>query len=100
MSEGKEERYLEWLTRMDIEPETRADVEKFTDYLIDELKLNDAQIDALMNANMLTFERYAPLGAHPVRVEYPWGVEIRWGVKGHPGLWSYEGMQELFGLED
>ena len=93
---SQEERYQEWLTRLEIPLEETTTVEKLQTYLRDELGMSAAQIDALVEATSFSTTNLAEAGIHPVIIEYPWGREVRYGVEGHPGLWGYESAIEWY----
>lgn len=94
-----EERYQEWLERLEIPIEETAEYEKFQDYLRRELELSDTQIEALWGATETRYDVLAGHGIRPVTIVYPWGREVRYGIQGLPGLWGFERMREILGEE-
>jgi len=93
-----EEKYQEWLERLDIPVEETATEEAFRT-LLEELGFTDRQIDALWEAATYRYENLEVVGIRPVTVVYPWGREVRWAIKGYPGLWGYEKMREIYAEE-
>jgi len=89
-----EERYQEWLERLDIPLEETATEEAFKT-LLEELGFTENQREALWEAATYRYEKIAPIGIRPVIIVYPWGREVRYGIKGRPGLWGYERMKEI-----
>jgi len=90
-----EEKYLEWLERMEIPIEETATIKEFQDYLREEFGITEpARIDALWGATDRHFS-LAEAGIRAVRIEYPWGVQIRYGVQGMPGLWGWEAVRTI-----
>lgn len=94
-----EERYQEWLERLEIPIEETAVYEQFQKYLRDELEFNDAQIDALWEATHYRYEDLAEIGISPITYTYKTGPragerEVRYGIAGVPGLWGYRAMKE------
>ena len=85
-----EERYIEWLERLEIPIEESATIEALQVYLEQEMVPSPEQIAALFSATEFKYEVLAAEGIRPVYITYPWGKELRFGVKGHPGLWGYE----------
>lgn len=90
-----EERYIEWLERLEIPIDAMADIETFQDYLRDELNFNYLQVSAL--TDMYAFERDSllPYGVSAVKIEYPWGEETRFSIKGYRGLFGWERTKEI-----
>lgn len=91
-----EERYQEWLERLEIPIEETAEYEKFQKYLQDEFGLGDTAVEALWEATGYRYEDLLAVGIHSVTITYPWGRAIRYGIAGYPGLWGYEKMKELY----
>lgn len=95
-----DERYQEWLDRLEIPVENTTDIETLKNYLKDEFGITgDAQVEALWSATGVT-EVYAAAGIRAVTVTYPWGKELRYGVQGMPGLWSWASVQEIMAAEE
>lgn len=94
-SVSSEEKYQEWLDRMEIPVENMTDIETLKNYLKDEFGITgDAQVAALWSATGVSTD-YAEHGIHAVTITYPWGKELRYGVQGMSGLWGYESIQEI-----
>lgn len=95
MAQTREERYQEWLERMEIPVYCQEDIETFKEYLREEFGITrESQIEALWSA--VDIERtLRDYGIRPVLVEYPWGEELRYGVKGKPGLWGWRSVREM-----
>jgi len=93
-----EERYQEWLERLEIPIEETAEIERLQTYLKEEFGFTEAQIDAIIGASEFRYTDLAEAGIHPVIVVYPWGREVRYGVAGQPGLWGYEAAKEWYGV--
>lgn len=92
-----EERYMEWLTRMDIPVEETTTIERFQDYLREEFEITEPKrIEALWSATDTRFQLAAE-GIRAIEVTYPWGKEMRFGWKGRPGLWGWESIKEHMG---
>jgi len=87
-----EERYLEWLERLEVPIEDTVSIEALQEYLKDMLGFypTSGQLDALWGGTTFEQDILAPIGIRAVYVIYPWGSEIRFGVKGRPGLWGWE----------
>jgi len=96
-----EEKYQEWLERMDVPIEATGSIADLQAYLEDELLMeaSEDQLGSLWDATKIRYEELAPAGVRPVSIEYSWGTELRWGVRGYPGLWGWEGMKETTGWE-
>jgi hypothetical protein len=91
----REERYQEWLDRLEIPVENQVDIETLKSYLKDEFGITgDAQVEALWSATEVSAD-YAEHGIRAVTITYPWGRELRYGVQGMPGLWGWERVQEV-----
>jgi len=84
-----EERYIEWLERMDLDIEDSTSIEALQDVLAKEMTVTPGRLDALWSAIQTSYEELAPQGIHAVLVHYSWGDDLRFGVKGHPGLWGW-----------
>lgn len=94
-----DERYQEWLERMEIPIENTTNIEIFKDYLRDEFGItDDPRITALWEAVDKT-ELLSEHGITPIMITYPWGRELRYGVQGMPGLWGWESVQEIMAEE-
>jgi len=94
-----EERYMEWLTRMDIPVEETVTIERFQDYLREEFEITEpARIEALWSSTETRFA-LAGEGIRPIDITYPWGRETRYGWKGRPGLWGWKSISEYMGWE-
>lgn len=92
---GSDERYQEWLDRLEIPVEDLTNIEDLKDYLKDEFGITgDAQVAALWSATGISAD-LAIHGIHAVTVTYPWGKELRYGVQGLAGLWGWEAIQEI-----
>jgi len=95
-----DERYAEWLERMDIPIEATKDIETFKNWLREEAGITEElQVSALWDAT----EKEYNLEEHGIRaitITYPWGRELRYGVQGLPGLWGWESVQEIMREEE
>ena len=99
MPKSPEERYQEWLDRMEIPVEETGDIETFKDYLRDEFEMtNPAQVEALWSALDLS-DTLADFGIHGVTIRYPWGAELRYGIQGLSGLWGWQAVLEVMSAE-
>ena len=99
MPASPEERYQEWLERMEIPIEDQTDIETFKSYLKDEFAITgEAQIGALWGATAIS-DTLADMGIHAVIVHYSWGNSLRYGVQGMPGLWGWETIQIIMEAE-
>jgi hypothetical protein len=98
-SVSSDERYQEWLDRLEIPIENTTDLETLKDYLKDELGIiGDAQVAALWSAVDIS-DDLAAMGIRAVTVTYPWGRELRYGVQGMPGLWGWASVHEIMTAE-
>lgn len=93
---AQEERYQEWLERLEIPIEETATVARLTDYLFDTLGYSDLQIDAIVDAVDFRDIELADVGIHPFTIEFPWGKQIRYGIEGLPGAWGFTRMREIY----
>ena len=96
---SKEERYQEWLERLEIPIEDTATYEQLQKYLRDELDFSDAQISALWEATGYRYEDLESIGIRPLIYVYETGPragqrEVRYVITGVPGLWGYTAMKE------
>jgi len=97
---SSDERYQEWLERMEIPLENQVDIDRFRDYLRDEFDITkDTQVQALWSA-VDTTKDLSEHGIHPLIVHYPWGDELRFGVQGLPGLWGWEAVLQILEEEE
>jgi len=97
---GTDERYQEWLERMEVPIVAQTSIEAFQDYLRNEFGITgDAQISALWST-IGTKDTYMEHGIHAVIIDYPWGREVRYGIQGMPGLWGWESLQEIIENEE
>ena len=91
-----DERYEDFLNRLDLPIEAWEDKERLREELREQLKYepSDAQVESLWETmETLKRERWDEpwLREHGVRtvvVHYPWGSEVRYGIQGIPGLWG------------
>ena len=92
-----EERYLEWLERLEIPIEDTVSIEAFQNYLKEVLgiTLTDAQRDALWEATGYEYEILAPLGVRAIYITYPWGKQLRFVIAKMPGLWGWSSVQRF-----
>jgi len=95
-----EERYLEWLERLEIPIEDTVSIEAFQKYLRDILGFTptSAQLDALWSVTEYQYEILAPSEIRPIAITYPWGKEVRYIIAGFPGLWGFEGMKSILDM--
>jgi len=95
-----EERYIEWLERLEIPIEETATIEALQQTLENLMVPTPEQIAALYGAAEFKYSVLAAEGMRPVYITYPWGKELRFGVKGRPGLWGYESVLGFLAEED
>ena len=101
MPVDREERYQEWLSRMEIPIEATTDIQTLKDYLRDELELTlNPEQEAAIWSTLDKSELYAEHGIHAVTVTYPWGKELRYGVQGLSGLWGWASIQTIMAAEE
>lgn len=95
-----EERYLEWLERLEIPVEDTVSIGAFQSYLEDILGFipTDAQLDALWGGTEYRYEVLAPSGIRPMIITYPWGKDTRYFIEDFPGLWGFEGMKSILDM--
>lgn len=92
---SSDERYQEWLDRLEIPIEETRDIETLKAYLKDEFGIiGEAQVSALWDTTGITAD-YAAHGIRAVTVTYPWGRELRYGVQGMSGLWGWKSIQTI-----
>jgi len=96
-----EERYIEWLERLDIDVEETTRRERLQWALRRELGYHpsEAQIDAAWKTVQVVWEELAPRGVRPVQIRYPWGTDLRFVVSGRRGLFGWQSIKEMFGIE-
>jgi hypothetical protein len=85
-----EERYIEWLERLEIPIEETATIEDLQAYLREEFGFGDAQIEALSSAAVARYEVLPEYGITPHIIEYPWGEEVRFTVEGYRGFFGFD----------
>lgn len=90
-----EERYQEWLDRLEIPIEQQANIAMFQEYLREEFNYGDEQVDALTSAHILELD-FESVGIHAVTVTYAWGKDLRYGITGEPGLWGFASAQRFY----
>lgn len=98
-----EDRYEDFLNRLDLPIEAWEDKERLREALVDILgsEPTDAQVEALWET--METERASKWdepwleehGVSTVPVSYPWGTQIRYAIQGLPGLWSRETIEML-----
>ncbi len=93
---SQEEKYMEWLERLEISVEDTSTLTKLTDYLVTELGYSDSQVDAIVGAVDFRDVDLADVGIHPFTIEFEWGKQIRYGIEGLPGAWGYSKMREVY----
>ena len=93
---SNEERYLEWLERLEIPIEETATQQRLIDYLVNELNYSDDQIDALVGTVDFRDIELESVGIHPFTIVFEWGKAIRYGISGLPGSWGFTRMMEIF----
>ena len=98
---SREERYWEWLERLDVPIEETTTKERFQEWLREQVHPHayEAAKDILWEYLVERYDELAPMGVRPVVVRYWWGTELRWAIKGYPGLWGYKRMKEITGWE-
>jgi hypothetical protein len=97
---AQEEKYQEWLERLEIPIDKAADIETLRNYLKGEFGITtDAQVQALWDTLDIK-DTLAEHGIHAVMVTYPWGKDLRYGVQGMPGLWGFEAVQTIMEEEE
>lgn len=95
-----EEKYMEWLERLEVPIEETVSIKRFQTYLEDILFPTEARVEALWGAVEQKYEELAPEGVTPITIEYPWGAQVRYIIPEHPGLWGYEGMMRVLQEEE
>lgn len=101
-----EEKYMEWLERLEVPIEETVSIGRFQDYLNSLIsppkgmtEITENMLDALWSGVEQKYEKLAPEGVRALTIEYPWGSQVRYIIEGHPGLWGYVGMIEVMGEE-
>ena len=95
MAASQDERYQEWLERLEIPIEDAGTKEELKTMLEKELGFaTDSQVEALWETSHKE-QSWEAIGIVPVLVNYPWGRELRYGIQGLPGLWGYESAREV-----
>ena len=92
---SKEERYQEWLERLEVPIEEQATIEDFQGYLAEEFGLSTEQVNALWEAAEYKWTDLEPLGVNPVIYVYETGPragqrEVRYTIEGSAGLWGWD----------
>jgi len=92
----KEERYEEWLVRLDIPIEQAETIEDLRNMLKEILgwEPTEKQLEALWSARTTHID-LAAAGIHIVGTREAWGVNYRYGVQGLPGLWGWGKVREI-----
>jgi hypothetical protein len=94
-----EERYQEWLERMEIPIENQTNIEALKEYLAGQLiEPSDAQVQALWSATGIK-DTLADFGIHAVIVHFTTGNQLRYGIQGLAGLWGWEAVQTIMAEE-
>jgi len=98
-----DERYEDFLNRLDLPIEAWEDKERLREELRIQLgyEPSTAQLDRLWETmEELKRERWdepwlREHGIRTVTVHYPWGSEVRYGIQGLPGLWGKDFVERL-----
>jgi len=96
---AKEEKYLEWLERMEIPVAETATIRRFQDWLAGQITLTDPRLTALWSTVELYYEKLVPAGVTPRLIEFPWGEGLRFAIKGYRGWFGAKRMKEITGVE-
>lgn len=97
---SSEEKYQEWLERLEIPVEETTSIERLKEHLRDEFGITgDLQVEALWSATGMSAD-LAEHGIRAILITYPWGRELRYGVQGMPGLWGWASIQEIMEEEE
>jgi len=97
LARSKEEKYQEWLERLEIPIEDTTRIDELQEALEEAIGYtpSESQVRALWDTVVSRYEEQAPAGARPIVYHFWWGEQIRWAIKGAPGAWSYERMLEI-----
>jgi hypothetical protein len=88
--------FEDWLRRQDFPIETTVTLDRWLNYLEEELGIHGGSLDVAEKIFSERFELWEELGIRPVERHYtvegePF-VETRYGIAGNPGLWGRESM--------
>jgi hypothetical protein len=88
--------FEDWLRRQDFPIETTVTLDRWLNYLEEELGIHGGSLDVAEKIFHERFELWEELGIRPVERHYtvegePF-VETRYGIAGNPGLWGRETM--------
>ena len=88
--------FEDWLRRQDFPIETTVTLDRWLNYLEEELGIHGGSLDVAEKIFSERFELWEELGIRPVEItRYIEGEpfkETRYGIKGNPGLWGRESM--------
>jgi len=106
LAKEREERYMEWLERLEVPIEETATIELFQEWLAGQIEVTPRRLEVLWETARRRYEELAPAGIRIVEIKYPWGRVYRWGIarkawlrpeEYRPGLWSYREMMRITG---
>jgi hypothetical protein len=88
--------FEDWLRRQDFPIETTVTLDRWLNYLEEELGIHGGSLDVAEKIFSERFELWEELGIRPVERHYtvegePF-TETRYGIAGNPGLWGRESM--------
>ena len=99
MVKTKEEKYLEWLERLEIGIEETADIRHFQELLAEEFGFAPKQIEALTSVVEVKWERMMPQGIRVRLIDFKYYTDLRFAIRGYRGWFSYERMRRITGWE-
>jgi len=86
--------FEEWLRRQDFPIEATVTLERWLDYLEQELGIHGGSLDVAAGIYEEKYEVFAPVGIRPVTRRYQargeWFEETRYVIPGRRGLWGRE----------
>ena len=99
MPKTKEERYLEWLERLEIPLEETVDVKHFQEVLYEEFGFGAKQVEGLTSVLEMKWERMMPAGIRVRLIDFKYYTDLRFAIRGYRGWFSYERMRRITGWE-
>jgi len=90
-----EERYLEWLERMEIPIEETTTIERWREWLSRQIEVTPERLAKSWTAIETWWLPMKEKGVMPRIIEYPWGRALRFAIKGRRGWFGLKRMREI-----